>query len=109
MLDRVLVPLDGSRLAECTVPHAVALARTFKSRITFVRVLEPDKNGADSVPMSPASWALRRAEAKRRVEEFVDRLRGIGVRTKGVVLEGGGIVKSCGSMPRWRRTPMGHP
>lgn len=28
MLDRILVPLEGSNLAECVLPHAKAIAQT---------------------------------------------------------------------------------
>jgi hypothetical protein len=36
----VLVPLDGSPLAECALPWAVAVAHTLGPRMTLLRVLE---------------------------------------------------------------------
>jgi len=40
MSNHILVPLDGSPLAECVLPHAVAIARAFESQVTLLRVLE---------------------------------------------------------------------
>jgi len=36
MLEHILVPLDGSSLAECVLPHAVALAQAFDARVTLL-------------------------------------------------------------------------
>jgi nucleotide-binding universal stress UspA family protein len=41
MFDRLLIPLDGSRLAESVLPLAGALARRFASAITLLHVVEP--------------------------------------------------------------------
>ena len=42
MIDHILVPLDGSTLAERAIPHLLAVARPFKSRITLLRVMRRD-------------------------------------------------------------------
>ena len=41
MFSHILVPLDGSHLAEAALPAAMALARNFESELTLVRVLQP--------------------------------------------------------------------
>ena len=42
MYQRVMVPLDGSELAECVLPHAAALADGMGvSSVVLVRVIEP--------------------------------------------------------------------
>ena len=42
MYQRILVPLDGSELAECVLPHAEAIANGCQvRRIILVRVVEP--------------------------------------------------------------------
>ena len=41
MYKRILVPLDGSELAEQALPHAIAQAERFGSEIVLIRVLEP--------------------------------------------------------------------
>ena len=50
MYAHILVPLDGSSLAEEALPHAEALARVFHSRITLMSCVEPY---VISLPMVP--------------------------------------------------------
>lgn len=40
MYKTILVPLDGSKLAEAVLPHVAVLARSFGSRVILLRVLE---------------------------------------------------------------------
>ncbi len=42
MFNSILVPLDGSRLAEGSLPAAVSLAQAFKSSVTLLHVIEQD-------------------------------------------------------------------
>ena len=39
MFDRILVPLDRSPLAECVLPHAVALSHCLGSQMVLFRVV----------------------------------------------------------------------
>ncbi len=39
MYRRILVPLDGSTLAEAALPHAVAVARRFEASLTLLQVV----------------------------------------------------------------------
>ena len=41
MYKKVLVPLDGSTLAESVLPHVGSIAECCQSEITFLRVVEP--------------------------------------------------------------------
>lgn len=42
MYKKILVPLDGSKLAECVLPHVEALAQASQvQEVVFVRVFEP--------------------------------------------------------------------
>ena len=41
MYKRVLIPLDGSALAEQALPHAVAQARHFQAELILLKVVEP--------------------------------------------------------------------
>lgn len=41
MQTHIVVPLDGSSLAETVLPHAAALARAFSARVTLLRVIPP--------------------------------------------------------------------
>ena len=40
MFVRILLPLDRSPLAECVLPHAVAVALAFASQVTPLLVVE---------------------------------------------------------------------
>jgi len=41
MYSRILLPLDGSPLAEQALPHAAALAETFQAELILLKVLPP--------------------------------------------------------------------
>ena len=42
MYKKIMVPLDGSELAECVLPHVEAFIEGFKAcKVVFVRVVEP--------------------------------------------------------------------
>ncbi len=42
MYDKIMVPLDGSDLAECVIPHVEAIISAFKtSEVALVRVVNP--------------------------------------------------------------------
>ena len=41
MYKRIVLLLDGSKLAEGALPHAVALAEQFQAQLILLRVLEP--------------------------------------------------------------------
>jgi len=42
MVKHILVPLDGSSLAEAALPAAVSLAQTFKAPVTLLHIIEQD-------------------------------------------------------------------
>lgn len=89
MFERILVPLDGSRLAECVIPHAVAMGRVFDAGVTLVRVLEQGREGSShGSTVSPMHWHLGRAEAQAYLDGWARRLVGLGLKARGVLLEG---------------------
>lgn len=45
MFERILVPLDGSKLAEQVLPHVAELANAFGSAVTALGVCEPEESG----------------------------------------------------------------
>ena len=69
----VLVPLDGSPLAECALPWTVAVAQALAARVTLLRVLEtPAVSIATSHHHDAVDWQMRRAEAQSQLAR-VDR------------------------------------
>lgn len=63
MLEKVLVPLDGSQLAECVLPHVVAIAEPFKAQVSLLQVLERPITTGTSPLVDPLDWQLRKVEA----------------------------------------------
>lgn len=64
MFNRILVPLDGSTIAERTIPHAAQFARIFGSDIILLQVLDPVSYHDNPNPVDPLNWQIRKAEAE---------------------------------------------
>jgi nucleotide-binding universal stress UspA family protein len=88
MLDHILVPLDGSPLAECVIPHTVALARAFDARVTLLQVLGRTKATGRIQAIDPLEWHIRKAEAGSYLDEVATRLNEANLGTDKVILEG---------------------
>lgn len=88
MYDLILVPLDGSQLAECVLPHAVAIAGSFDSEIVLLRVLEKNQSGTSSQLFDLLNWQIQKTKATLYLEEIKSRLTELNIRTRVVVLEG---------------------
>jgi nucleotide-binding universal stress UspA family protein len=88
MLEHILVPLDGSSLAECVLPHVVAVAQAFGARVTLLRVLERDGTAGRAQSVDPLGWHIRKAEAEASLEGVRARLQEVGLRAHRVLLEG---------------------
>ena len=88
MFDKILVPLDRSGLAECVLPHAVALARALNAQLILLHVLsvsdKPDRLRA----VDPLEWHLRRAEAESYLQAVCARLQEAGVPSETQVTDG---------------------
>ena len=89
VIRHVLVPLDGSPLAECALPWAVAVAQALGARTTLLRVLEtPAISSATSHHHDAVDWEMRRAEAQSQLSR-IDRDPKAGRLTSGAeLLEG---------------------
>jgi nucleotide-binding universal stress UspA family protein len=88
MFERILVPLDGSPLAECVLPHAIAIASAFESEVTLLRVSEQPASIGRSLFPDLAQWRFGEVEAKAYLGEWTDRLRATGLRTTNALLDG---------------------
>ena len=85
----VLVPLDGSPLAECALPWAVAVAQALGARMTLLRVLErPGISEATSHHHDAVDWEMRRAEARSQLSRIDRDLKGRGLTSTVELLEG---------------------
>ncbi len=75
MFTRILVPLDGSPLAEVAIPHAELFARIFGASIHFLRVLEPISYHENPAAVDPLRWQLHKAEADAYMQVIANRVR----------------------------------
>lgn len=88
MFDSILVPLDGSELAECTLPHAIAVARSFDAEMTLLRMLENNQSGAFTEMFDPLNWQINKTQATLYLEKRRIQCQEAGLRTRAAVLEG---------------------
>lgn len=87
MFENIMVPLDGSAMADRILPHVAAIAQIDGSSITLLRVLETDVG--ESTPVDPLAWHFAEAEAQAHLEEAARQLAQLGLTANTVLLEGG--------------------
>ena len=75
MFTRILVPLDGSPLAEVVLPHAELFARIFGASIHLLRVLEPISYHENPAAVDPLRWQIHKAEAEAYMQGIASRVR----------------------------------
>jgi nucleotide-binding universal stress UspA family protein len=88
MFDPILVPLDGSQLAECVLPHAAAFARSFDAEITFLRILEKNQTGVSAQLFDLLNWQIQKTKATLYLEEIKARFIESNIQARSIVLEG---------------------
>ncbi len=96
MLNKILVPLDGSHLAETALPYAQELAKKFKARLTLLRVLPalvimPEFQG--KLPAESEIMLGLEREAKRYLAHLAKQLQAANIPVKTVVLEGNPVAE----------------
>lgn len=88
MINHILVPLDGSSLAECVLPHVIAVAPVSKARVTLLHVMQQPHNGR--VPaVDPIEWHLQKQDSEKYLDQIVTQLNNSGILgVERVILEG---------------------
>ena len=89
-LSNIMVPLDGSHLAETVLPYVEELARKMLLKILLVRVVRPPRSvGRDSSPsgLSDQPEAIE-AEADEYLRDTAAKLKGMGLDVRSQLLEG---------------------
>jgi nucleotide-binding universal stress UspA family protein len=88
MFDTILVPLDGSQLSECVLPHVVAAASSFDAEITLLRMLEKNQSGTSAQLFDLLNWQINKTKASLYLEKTKARFLGSKIRTRTAVVEG---------------------
>ncbi|MBI2888279.1 MAG: universal stress protein [Chloroflexi bacterium] len=92
MYKRIVVPLDGSKIAEAALPHVVEIAKALGAEVVLLRVIQPGGliQGRYVLPPGPAK--LLSQELERSAQRYLDRAGGDleqgGLRTQKVVVTG---------------------
>lgn len=84
MFKNILVPLDGSDLAEGVFPHVRTMAAAFGARVTLLHVSKAPSRAA----VDPLDWHLHKAEAGAYLREQTQYLQDAGVPVESRLLEG---------------------
>jgi nucleotide-binding universal stress UspA family protein len=92
--EKIMVPLDGSELAECVLPHVEALAKgCHVKEVTFVRVFEPFRPPS-SGEMVWSNEEIARLDSTHKaavssyLQKLTERFRVDGVGIRGEMLNG---------------------
>lgn len=90
MYERILIPLDGSAVAEGILPFAGKIAGPLDSEVILLLVVEPLPQAAlaSGGLVDSDLLAIREREAHRYLEEIAEGLAAIGVRVRTLVRQG---------------------
>jgi nucleotide-binding universal stress UspA family protein len=91
MYERVLVPLDGSEVAEAILPFAEQVAGPLDAEVVLLRVIEPlspTELVASAGVVAPDTFMLRDMDAKQYLSEVQRRLSKKGLRVRTQVANG---------------------
>ena len=88
MFDPILVPLDGSLLAECVLPHTSAIAQAFDAKVNLLRVLDRNQATETTQLFDLVNWQINKAGAKIYLDKTSARFKKFGLRVETSVIEG---------------------
>jgi nucleotide-binding universal stress UspA family protein len=89
VIHHILVPLDGSELAECVLPHLKAIAPVTGARVTLIHVLERSlsRNG-NAALIDPLGWHMQKQESQSYLDRIAERLQKLDLQVDQAILEG---------------------
>ena len=89
MYKRILLPLDGSAMAEQALSHAIAQAQQFEATLILLRVFEPfphvrgmSASDLDSIKQQTNEWA------QEYLDQHVADIREKGISVQAAIVEG---------------------
>jgi nucleotide-binding universal stress UspA family protein len=84
---RILIPLDGSQLAEESLPHAEHLAHAFNSEVMLLHVLGTQPSDTEACADS-VDWRLRPLEPLGYLKRIANQFVQAGINARYNVTEG---------------------
>jgi nucleotide-binding universal stress UspA family protein len=84
---RILIPLDGSNVAEQALKHALSIAKTFPAELILLRVTADSDNSA-VVRMDSVDFALSRHQAQIYLDGLIDQYATEKVAIRSEIAEG---------------------
>ena len=88
MINHILVPLDGSTLAECVLPHVMAIAKATNARVTLLHVMEHTHHEGRTPAVDPVDWHLQKRELEMYLEQIANRLQNSGLSVEYTIIDG---------------------
>jgi nucleotide-binding universal stress UspA family protein len=93
MYNIIAVPLDGSPLAECVIPHIEALAKSSNCEVQLITVIEPVEiptRGKIALSDDDIKQIHKEMEkdAHTYLDQIVNRLKRSGIKSRPVILAG---------------------
>lgn len=88
MFDTILVPLDGSQMADCVLPHVAAIAGPFNAEVTLLRMLEKNQTTPSAQLFDLLNWQINKTRSALYLEKIKELFEEAGIRTNALVLEG---------------------
>jgi len=88
MFNNILVPIDRSSLAECVLPHVIAIAGVFESQVVLLHVMDSTNLASQPRAVDPLDWQIRKAEAEAYMHDLALRLQKAHLPTERHILEG---------------------
>lgn len=86
-IKHILLPLDGSSIAEEAIAHAVMLARNCHAEIHLLHV-QKSPSHSDELSIDPVDWRLRRAELRSYLNHLAERIAAQDIVVTLSVVEG---------------------
>jgi nucleotide-binding universal stress UspA family protein len=110
-LTEILVPLDGSPLAEAVLEPVATLARLWDAEVSLVQVVRPVVLTSDLPLPFPTGYSdqvtrIRREAAQDYIRDVAERLRESGVKASGVAVIGGGVAETLLDLARPERVSL---
>lgn len=109
-LREILVPLDGSPLAEAALTPAAELARLWDAEISLVQVVRPIILTGPHLTFpsgySEQVTAIRRELARDYIRDVAERLRETGVKANGIAVIGGSVPETLIDLATPERTSL---